>query len=81
MATNLLGLDAAALAELFAGLGEKPFRAKQVMRWIHREGASDFAAMSDIAKTLRANLQTHACVTGPTVLRDSIAADSPAFFF
>ncbi|MEO7403105.1 MAG: 23S rRNA (adenine(2503)-C(2))-methyltransferase RlmN [Burkholderiales bacterium] len=75
MATNLLGLDAAALTELFAGLGEKPFRAKQVMRWLHREGASDFTAMSDIAKTLRANLQSHACVRGPTVLRDSTASD------
>ncbi|HEY9380853.1 MAG TPA: hypothetical protein VIQ01_06360, partial [Burkholderiales bacterium] len=51
MSTNLLGLDAAQLESYFASLGEKPFRARQVMRWMHRNGEADFVQMSDLAKT------------------------------
>src|SRR5258707_851382 len=50
MTTNLLGLDSQGRELFFADLGEKPFRARQVLKWIHRRGAADFAAMSDIAK-------------------------------
>ena len=53
---NLLGLDLAALTAYTESLGEKPFRARQLARWIHQRGASDFDAMSDIAKSLRAKL-------------------------
>ncbi len=75
MTTNLLGLDAAGLAAFFANIGEKPFRAKQVQRWIHRSGTADFAAMTDIAKSLREKLPTVAVVEGPPVKDDSTAAD------
>ena len=44
---NLLGLDADALARFFEAQGEKPFRARQVLRWIHHLGEADFAAMSE----------------------------------
>ena len=53
MKENLLGLDAAGLARFFEAQGEKPFRARQVQRWIHQLGVSDFAAMSDLSKALR----------------------------
>ncbi|MDR2881070.1 MAG: 23S rRNA (adenine(2503)-C(2))-methyltransferase RlmN, partial [Azoarcus sp.] len=53
---NLLDYDLSALLAWFTELGEKPFRARQVMRWIHREGCDDFDAMTNVAKALRARL-------------------------
>jgi len=75
MAANLLGLDLRGMEHLFAGLGEKPFRARQVLKWIHRRGASDFAAMTDIAKELRAKLDQAAAIAPPVVVGDGTAAD------
>jgi 23S rRNA (adenine2503-C2)-methyltransferase len=75
MAANLLGLDAAGMEQLFAELGEKPFRARQVLKWIHRRGAADFDAMSDIAKTLRAKLAQAAVIEPPVVVGDGTSAD------
>ena len=53
---NLLDLDRAGLVEFFAGHGEKSFRATQVMKWIYGQGVTDFDAMTNISKTLRAGL-------------------------
>src|SRR5260221_3236575 len=75
MATNLLGLDLLGMEQLFASLREKPFRARQVLKWIHRRGAADFAAMSDIAKELRAKLEGAAAIEPPVVVGDGTAAD------
>ena len=75
MTTNLLAFDAEGLADFFAGIGEKPFRARQVLRWIHREGAAEFAQMTDLAKGLREKLVAAAEVAPPPMLRDSTAAD------
>ncbi len=75
MATNLLGLDAQGMERLFADLGEKPFRARQVLKWIHRRGAADFSAMTDIAKGLRGKLSQAAAIEPPTVVGDSVTAD------
>jgi 23S rRNA (adenine2503-C2)-methyltransferase len=75
MKTNLLDLDAAALAAFFAELGEKPFRARQVLRWVHQQGEGDFERMSDLAKDLRAKLAARARVEAPRIVGDSIAAD------
>ena len=72
---NLLDQDAGGLAAFVEGLGEQSFRARQLLRWIHRRGVSDFAAMTDLAKSLRAKLETAACVLGPRVISDSISAD------
>ena len=52
MTVNLLDFDAEGLAAWFAEQGEKPFRARQVLRWIHRSGVADFDAMTDIALSL-----------------------------
>ncbi|MDQ5941465.1 MAG: rRNA (adenine2503-C2)-methyltransferase, partial [Pseudomonadota bacterium] len=57
MTVNLLDFDAEGLTAWFAENGEKPFRARQVLRWIHRFGQSDFDAMTDIAKSLREKLK------------------------
>ena len=72
---NLLDFDGEALVAWFAAQGEKPFRASQVMRWVHREGCADFAAMTDVAKSLRARLAEIACVRAPVPLKDSLSAD------
>jgi 23S rRNA (adenine2503-C2)-methyltransferase len=73
--TNLLDLDAAGLAAFFEELGEKPFRARQVLKWIHQSGEGDFAAMSDLAKALRDKLAGVARVHAPTVVGDTLATD------
>ena len=72
---NLLGLDASSLARFFEALGEKPFRARQVLRWIHQQGESDFARMSDLSKALRDKLAQAACVAAPPIVGDTPAED------
>ena len=59
----------------FAKMGEKPFRARQVLRWIHRFGESDFTRMSDLAKTLREKLIANAVIEPPRVIADNTATD------
>lgn len=68
MKTNLLDFDLPALTDYFAQMGEKPFRAKQVMRWIHQSGAHNFEQMTDLAKSLRAKLETQATIALPELL-------------
>ena len=80
MSVNLLDYDAAGLAALFAEYGEKPFRARQVLRWIHRFGRSDFDAMSDIAKSLREKLKAVASVIPPTIVSDKLSDDGTRKF-
>ncbi|MBI3221730.1 MAG: 23S rRNA (adenine(2503)-C(2))-methyltransferase RlmN [Nitrosomonadales bacterium] len=75
MPKNLLDFDAQALAGYFAELGEKPFRARQLMRWIYKAGESDFAAMTDIAASLRNKLAQHACISVPTIMREELSDD------
>lgn len=72
---NLLDFDARGLTEWFAAQGEKPFRARQVLRWIHRFGVTDFDEMTDVAKSLRAKLKQIAEVVPPTPIRDSVSTD------
>ncbi len=73
--TNLLGFTLPAMTEWFATLGEKPFRAKQVFRWIHQRGICDFDAMTDLAKGLRAKLHQLAIVEAPAILSEHRSAD------
>ncbi|MES2771673.1 MAG: 23S rRNA (adenine(2503)-C(2))-methyltransferase RlmN [Pseudomonadota bacterium] len=77
---NLLGCDATALAAFFAEQGEKPFRAQQILRWIHRFGIDDFDAMSDIAKPLREKLKKFAVIKAPDIVSDQIADDGTRKF-
>lgn len=75
MKQNLLDLDVEQLTAWFAANGEKPFRARQVLRWIYKAGESDFDAMSDLAVSLREKLKQIACVQAPTVIRDELSDD------
>ncbi len=73
--TNVLGMTEAQLREFFASIGEKPFRATQVLKWIHQHGVDDFAQMSNLGKALRARLAELAVIEAPTVLSQHDSAD------
>jgi len=75
MSVNLLDHDLRGLSAFCAEIGEKPFRARQLLRWIHRNGESDFARMSDLSKALRERLPALATVQAPSVISESLAAD------
>ena len=75
MPQNLLDLDGEGLARYIDDLGEKPFRARQLQRWIHRAGESEFASMSDLAKDFRERLSSCAEVRAPRILRSGVSTD------
>ncbi len=75
MTVNLLGFGRHELAAYCAALGEKPFRAKQLLRWMHQAGAADFGMMTDISKVFRERLSLEATIAGPTVVQDTVAGD------
>jgi 23S rRNA (adenine2503-C2)-methyltransferase len=77
---NLLAFDAAGLAAFFAAHGDKPFRARQVLRWMHRYGQRDFDAMTDVAKTLREKLRSLAVILPPAVAADRLSDDGTRKF-
>ncbi len=73
---NLLDLDRDGLERFFADeLGEKRFRAHQVMKWMYHRHICDFAEMSDLGKDLRAKLEVRAVVMPPPVILDKPSAD------
>ena len=80
VATNLFDFDAAGLTAFFAEHGEKPFRARQVLRWIHGFGQCDFNAMTDIAKSLREKLLVEAVVVPPAIVSDKLSDDGTRKF-
>ena len=63
--TNLLGMPRAELESFFAGIGEAPYRAEQVMRWVYRAKVTDIDAMTNISKSLRGHLQQIAEIRVP----------------
>ena len=75
MSTNLLNFDLEGMTELFAEMGEKPFRARQVTRWIHHFGAQRFDQMTDLAKSLRTRLEQEAELPLPTIISDHTSYD------
>jgi 23S rRNA (adenine2503-C2)-methyltransferase len=72
---NLLDLDREGLAAFCESRGEKRFRATQLFRWVHQRGASDFAAMSDLARSLRERLPAVAEVRALPVASEHVSAD------
>jgi 23S rRNA (adenine2503-C2)-methyltransferase len=73
--TNLLGLERPALEAFVAGLGSKPFRARQLMNWIYKRGTASFAQMTDLAKEFRASLAAHAEVRAPEIVSVQASGD------
>ncbi|CAB1369957.1 23S rRNA (adenine(2503)-C(2))-methyltransferase RlmN [Denitratisoma oestradiolicum] len=80
MSVNLLDFDAKGLAAFFAHLGEKPFRATQVLRWMHRYGQDDFDGMTDIAKSLRDKLKSVTVIQPPSIVSDKLSDDGTRKF-
>ena len=72
---NLIGLAPDALAEFFTGIGEKPFRARQVMRWIYGRGVLDFQEMTDISLHLRRKLKQIASLDIPPAVSVEESSD------
>jgi 23S rRNA (adenine2503-C2)-methyltransferase len=72
---NLLDFDRDGMRDFFAGLGEKPYRADQVMKWIYHRLESDFGAMTDLGKGLREKLPGVAVVGAPKALLDKASSD------
>ena len=73
---NLLGLPRTELEAFVAErLGAKPFRARQLMKWIYRRGAADFAAMTDLSKEFRGQLATVAALDVPQIVTEQRSAD------
>ncbi len=72
---NLLGMSRAALQEFLVGLGEKPYRALQLMKWIYHQGVSDFGAMTDVGRDLRERLTACAEIRPPEVASEHLSAD------
>ena len=75
MPVNLLDFDLPQLTAFFAEIGEKPFRAKQLLRWMHRFGEDDFGRMSDLAKSLREKLSSAAVIQPPKLMREQLSDD------
>ncbi|MCW8934181.1 MAG: 23S rRNA (adenine(2503)-C(2))-methyltransferase RlmN [Gammaproteobacteria bacterium] len=73
--TNLLGLNRQDMEAFIAELGEKPFRVSQLTKWIHQMNVSDFDEMTNISKSLRAQLKEKACIKPLTVIVDQISKD------
>lgn len=72
---NLLGLDLEALTAELQELGHKPFRAKQLLRWVHQRGEADFSQMTDLAKAFRSELEGHYCVQTLNPILDKTSSD------
>jgi 23S rRNA (adenine2503-C2)-methyltransferase len=73
--TNLLGLTRTGLEAFVVGMGEKPFRARQLMKWLYRRAVGDFEAMTDLGRDFRRRLAEHAEVRTPEVVTSQASAD------
>ena len=73
--SNLAGMSRKGLRALFAAYGEKPFRAEQVMKWIHQRGVLDIDSMTDISKNLRENLKQSTEIRLPVIVESYVSDD------
>ncbi|MFA7552993.1 MAG: 23S rRNA (adenine(2503)-C(2))-methyltransferase RlmN [Spongiibacteraceae bacterium] len=72
---NLLGLSREKMEAFFVSLGEKPFRAQQLLKWIHHNGVDDFDQMSNVSKVLRDRLKECAEIRPPEVVTEQTSKD------
>jgi 23S rRNA (adenine2503-C2)-methyltransferase len=73
--TNLLGLTRTELEAFIGQMGEKPFRARQLMKWLYKRAANDFDQMTDLAKSFRERLKEVAEVRTPEIRMTQVSAD------
>ena len=72
---NLMDLDEAGLRAYFESIGEKPFRAQQVLKWIYHQGVTDFSEMTNLSVALRQRLVDTAEITPPQILSEQVSVD------
>lgn len=72
---NLLDYDRQGLGELFTTLGEAPYRATQVLQWIHQYGMQEFSAMTNLSKALREKLATTTEIVLPEIVTEQCSED------
>ena len=72
---NLLDLNRQQMREFFKNMGEKPFRADQVMKWMYHYCCDDFDEMTDINKVLRGKLKEVAEIRAPEVVEEQRSSD------
>lgn len=72
---NLLDLDKKGLTAFFVGIGEKPFRTQQILKWIYHEGVTDFDDMSNLSKSLRTYLNENCIIATPEIVYEQHASD------
>ena len=72
---NLFSFDRKGLGEFLTSLGEKPYRAKQIMQWLYARGVRDFDEMSDISKSLRAEFKDRCTTVVPSVSEEHLSKD------
>ncbi|AEP29158.1 ribosomal RNA large subunit methyltransferase N [Glaciecola nitratireducens FR1064] len=77
---NLLNFDRQGLRDYFASINEKPFRADQLMKWIYQAGESDFDAMTNMNKDLRAKLKNYCVIEAPVISEHQQASDGTIKF-
>jgi 23S rRNA (adenine2503-C2)-methyltransferase len=75
MKVNLLDYDAEQMTAYLTALGEKPFRAKQLLKWLHQRGVSNFDEMTDVAQSLRAHLHAGAQVQALPIASEQASTD------
>ena len=72
---NLLNLDHQGMREYFASIGEKPFRADQIMKWMYHFGYDDFELMTNLNKKLREKLQRDTEIKAPEISEKQVSSD------
>lgn len=72
---HLLDLDLPGLEDFFRRLGQRPFRARQMMHWLYKRGATDFEAMTDLGRAVREELRREARLDLPRVAAEQVGAD------
>ncbi|NOQ63523.1 MAG: 23S rRNA (adenine(2503)-C(2))-methyltransferase RlmN [Methyloprofundus sp.] len=72
---NLLNFDRKGMQAFFVEIGDKPFRATQLIKWIYQEGEYDFDKMTNLSKSLRAYLKEHCCIVAPDIILEQVASD------
>jgi 23S rRNA (adenine2503-C2)-methyltransferase len=72
---NLLDFDKKGLEAYFSKIGEKPFRAKQLLKWLYQAGVTDFDEMTDLSKSLRTYLKEHCMINLPEIVFEKVATD------
>ncbi|MAW33442.1 MAG: 23S rRNA (adenine(2503)-C(2))-methyltransferase RlmN [Proteobacteria bacterium] len=75
MLKNLLNLDSRDLEEFFLDLGEKPFRARQLIRWMHKEKQQKFSLMTNLSQNLQKTLESNSTVETPRAISEKVAPD------